>query len=85
MTESKKIIRSLPPFLTQEVIDKLAHLMDTASADDYRETILELYHLYVFHEHNALNVKFSEMAHHVHLLCELLKLIDQIMHPKPRR
>ncbi|MBL0741369.1 hypothetical protein [Chryseolinea lacunae] len=85
MNEQNKIIRPLPEFLTQEVIDKLAHLLDTASANDYRETLIELYHVYILREHNALHVKFTEMAHHVDLLCELLKMIDGVLHPRPRR
>ncbi|MBL0740738.1 hypothetical protein [Chryseolinea lacunae] len=81
MTEIKST-GQLPAFLTDEVLDKLVRLLDTASADEIRETILELYHIYIMREHNALSINFSEMAHHVHLLTDFLKTIDRAMQAK---
>ncbi|MBL0743489.1 hypothetical protein [Chryseolinea lacunae] len=77
MTAPDKIAPGLPPFLTPEIIEKLAHLFDVASASDLRETLLELYHIYIRREHEALHVRFADMALHVDLLSDLLKAIEK--------
>jgi hypothetical protein len=44
---------------------------------DYREALLELYHSYVEHHHDALPRDFGEMAHRVNVLCEFFKVLSE--------
>jgi hypothetical protein len=56
--------------------DHLRHLLTVARPTDYREALLELYHSYVEHHHDALPLDFGEMAHRVNVLCEFFKALS---------
>lgn len=58
-------------------LDHLRHLLNVARPADYREAILELYHSYVEHHHDALPIDFGEMAHRVNVLCEFFKALSE--------
>lgn len=58
-------------------LDHLRLLLNVARPADYREALLELYHSYVEHHHDALPLDFGEMAHRVNVLCEFFKALSE--------
>lgn len=59
--------------LTVEIIALLERLLDTASPQDYRDTLMEIYHLYLIYEHGHLPLNFDEMASQMYNLTEFLR------------
>jgi hypothetical protein len=61
--------------LTDQALNQLHDLVINFPAQDLRNTLLELYHAYVMHEHGNLPVNFDEMATHFYCLDNFFKLI----------
>jgi len=57
-------------------LDLLNDLLRASHAREYREALLEIFHAYVIHEHEALPVDFTSIAQRIHLLSEFLKALD---------
>jgi len=68
---------SLPAntLLTGEALNLLHDMLLNLSAHDVRNTLLELYHNYVRHEHQYLPVHFDEMVTHFECLDNFFKAI----------
>jgi hypothetical protein len=59
--------------LTQELILQLDLVFDFASPEEYRDTLLEIYQVYIIHEHKTLPGKFEDMALQVFALLDFLR------------
>ncbi|HEY5750970.1 MAG TPA: hypothetical protein VIU12_33130 [Chryseolinea sp.] len=69
--------------LTTEVVEQLDQLLKFSSADEYRNTLLEVYHLYIMHEHGHLPVHFDSMANHMYALTEFFRMVESEMRKTP--
>ena len=69
--------------LTVEVVEQLDQLLKSSTADEYRNTLLEVYHLYIMHEHGHLPVHFDSMANHMYALTEFFRITESEMRKKP--
>lgn len=69
--------------LTVEVVEQLDQLLNSSTADEYRNTLLEVYHLYIMHEHGHLPVHFDNMANHMYALTEFFRITEAEMRKKP--
>jgi hypothetical protein len=58
--------------LTEELIQQLDHILDYASPEEYRNTLIEIYHNYICNEHDALPYKFKPMADQMYFLINFL-------------
>jgi hypothetical protein len=65
--------------LTEELVQQLDHMLEYSSPEDYRNTLIEIYHLYIIHEHNTLPIVFERMANHMFFLIEFLKTASNEM------
>jgi hypothetical protein len=63
--------------LSVEAIQRLDHLLSVASPCELREHLLEMYHTYLIHAHNALPINFDKMALNMYLLLNCLREIDE--------
>ena len=68
---------SLPAntLLTTEALNLLHDMLMNLSPHDLRNTLLELYHNYVRHEHESLPVHFDEMVTHFYCIDNFFKAI----------
>jgi hypothetical protein len=64
---------SKPSLLTTETIKQLELIFDFAAPEDYRDTLLEIYHNYIYHEHKDLPDHFNLIAMRMTLLLEFLR------------
>jgi hypothetical protein len=71
--------------LTAEIVEQLDQLLKSSTADEYRNTLLEVYHLYIMHEHGHLPVHFDSLANHMYLLTEFFRITESEMRKKPDR
>lgn len=62
--------------LTEETIRQLDHLLEFAHPQDVRNTLIEIYHLYIIHEHETLPLDFKKMAEHLYFLIAFLKIAE---------
>ena len=69
--------------LTAEIVEQLDQLLNSSTADEYRNTLLEMYHLYIMHEHGHLPVHFDSMANHMYALTEFFRITEAEMRKKP--
>ena len=65
--------------LTGEAIQQLDNLLEFASAEDYRNTLIEIYHTYILREHKMLPVGFSEMAGQMLVLIDFFREVGEEM------
>jgi hypothetical protein len=65
--------------LSEEIIQQLDHLLDFAPPEEYRNTLIEIYHSYIRHEHHALPIAFDHMANHMSLLTAFLLMASKEM------
>lgn len=70
---SKIIHLSSSSKINDEVLSRLEHLFALASPLEYRDTLIELYHSYLLHEHDSLPANFKDMAEHMCMLLDFLK------------
>lgn len=69
--------------LTVEIVEQLDQLLKSSTADDYRNTLLEVYHLYIMHEHGHLPVHFDSMANHMYALTEFFRIAESEVRKRP--
>ena len=63
-----------PPFrLTRAGIREVNNLLEFASPEDLRNTLIEMYHTYIIRQHHALPVNFETMSGQMFILLETLK------------
>jgi hypothetical protein len=72
-TSAKRTPALVPPNL----VNSLNHLLRAARPSEYREALLEIYHTYITHQHEALPLDFPNIAQRIHLLSEFFKELDQ--------
>lgn len=65
--------------LTEVIVQQLDHTLEFAAPEDYRNTLIEIYHMYLIHEHEMLPANFEEMANHLLFLLDFLKLASKEM------
>jgi hypothetical protein len=71
-----------PPFrLTRAGIKEINNLLEFASPEDLRNTLIEMYHTYIIQQHHALPVNFDAMSGQMFVLLETLKHLQPA---KPR-
>jgi len=63
--------------LTEEAVKLLHDMFTNLHPFDVRNTLLELYHTYVRHEHGNLPINFDEMTAHFFCLDNILKLLTE--------
>jgi hypothetical protein len=47
--------------LTEEVVQQLDHMLEYSTPEEYRNTLIEVYHHYLIHEHETLPIEFERM------------------------
>jgi len=62
--------------LNEEIVKELDNFFSSVRPTDLRNTLLEIYHNYVIHEHQAFPIDFDRMAVHMYLFIDLLRRID---------
>ena len=62
--------------LTVEIVEQLDQLLKSSTAGEYRNTLLEVYHLYIMHEHGHLPVHFDSMASQMYVLTEFFRIAE---------
>jgi hypothetical protein len=65
--------------LTDEAIQYLDDIFDYSSPEEYRETLIEVYQVYIMHEHKSLPQEFEHMAAHLYFLINFFKKISAEM------
>jgi hypothetical protein len=65
--------------LTDEAIQYLDDIFDYSSPEEYRETLIEVYQVYIMHEHQSLPQEFEHMAAHLYFLINFFKKIGTEM------
>jgi len=65
--------------ISPTVIDQLEQLFASSSAQAYRDTLVEVYHTYIMHEHEHFPVHFDAMAANMYALIEFLRMADTEM------
>jgi hypothetical protein len=63
--------------LLGELIQKLDSILYFASPDKYRNTLIEIYHIYIAHEHSSLPGNFNAMADHMYFLIDFFRRVDE--------
>lgn len=62
--------------VTPEVINRLESLFEYTSPIEFRDHLIELYHSYIFHEHQSLPYDFKDMSESLTIFLDLLKFTD---------
>ncbi|MBL0744344.1 hypothetical protein [Chryseolinea lacunae] len=62
--------------LTVEIIAEFERLLESATPEEYRDTLMEIYHLYLIYEHGNLPLNFDEMASQMYTLTEFLRRVE---------
>ena len=68
--------------LTKAIIQHLDHILDDVTPEEYLDTLIELYHMYILHQHHSLPYNFEEIANQVFYLIDFLKVAREEMHEK---
>jgi hypothetical protein len=70
---------ALPPFtnLSQESIELLDGLFESASPQQLREAIIEIYHTYLIHHHNTLPDDFDRVSLNLYHFIQCLKTLEE--------
>lgn len=71
--ELRPIYLSPSSKVDEETVRSLELAFELASPSEYRETLLEIYHMYIATEHHALPDDFTKMASHMCILFQFLK------------
>lgn len=71
--ELKPIYISPGSKLNEDVIKSFDDMMSYASPAQYRDTLMEIYNMYILHEHKDLPPDFFDMASRMILLMDFLK------------
>ena len=62
--------------LSEAMIERLDHLLEVSPPGELRNSLLEIYHTYIIHEHEALPLNFNKIAMGMYLLIECLTLAE---------
>jgi hypothetical protein len=65
--------------LTEEVIQQLDHILDYSPPEEYRNTLIEIYHPYICKEHESLPYEFRLMADHMYFLVDFFRKASEEM------
>jgi hypothetical protein len=76
-TEKKHSIHVLSSSITPEVIYRLDAFFACMPPLEFRDHLLELYHNYILHEHDALPYNFNQLAESMILFLDFLKFADE--------
>ena len=63
--------------LTEEIIQHFDDIFELASPDEYRNALIEVYHVYISNEYDSLPGNFGEMAGQMHVLIDLFRKIGK--------
>lgn len=63
--------------ITPEIIDGLSRLFDDAPPHELRDHLLEIYHVYIIHEHKLLPGDFEKIARNMYLLTNFLRVAEK--------
>lgn len=74
--ELKPIYLPVNSKLTENVVQQLDQVFGLASPGEYRDTLIELYHWYILHEHVALPDDFKNKAGQMIILLDWLKVAE---------
>ena len=61
--------------LTEEAIQRLDDIFDYSSPEEYRETLIEVYQVYIMNEHKSFPQEFEYMAGHLYFLINFFRKI----------
>ena len=78
---TESISSAVPPFtnLTRESIKQLDALFESASPLKLRESVLEIYHVYLIHNHDILPIDFDSISLNIYHLIQCLKEVGEEM------
>jgi hypothetical protein len=65
--------------LTEDIIWQFDRLLDFSPPEDYRDTLIEIYHIFLIHEHNTLPADFYNMANRLYFLIDFLRMAAKEM------
>lgn len=65
--------------LTEDAVKYLDDIFDYSSPEEYRETLIEVYQVYIMNEHKSLPQEFEYMAGHLYFLINFFKKIGAEM------
>jgi hypothetical protein len=65
--------------LTEDAVKYLDDIFDYSSPEEYRETLIEVYQVYIMREHQSLPQEFEHMAAHLYFLINFFKKISAEM------
>jgi hypothetical protein len=69
-----KVSRS--SLLTDEIIHQLDGVLNFASPGEFRDTLIEIYHVYILREHQMLPGNFNDMAGQLYVLIDFFKMME---------
>lgn len=78
-TSSRSVQLPDGTFLNEEIVRQFDNFFSSVRPSDLRDTLIEIYHNYVVHEHQAFPIEFDRMSMQMYLLIDLLKRIDSEM------
>jgi len=81
MCDNKEKSISLPQNskLTEDAVKYLDDIFDYSSPEEYRETLIEIYQVYIISEHQSLPQEFERMASQLYFLINFFKKIGHEM------
>lgn len=65
--------------LTEEIVQRLDQMLERPSPEQYRNTLIEIYHQYIIHQHGTLPIVFERMATDMFQLIEFLEFARREM------
>lgn len=65
--------------LTDEVIQQLDRILEYSPPENYRNTLIEIYHMYICNEHELLPSGFDTMADHMYFLVDFFRKAGEEM------
>ena len=76
---TEKTSSALPPYtnLSRESIELLDGLFEAAPPQQLRESVIEIYHTYLIHNHNTLPDDFDQIAYSLYHLIQCLKDVGE--------
>jgi|GEM_PF-7046535 len=60
----------------EALLSAIENLFTAAPPDKLRDTLIEIYQMYILHEHNTFPIHFSSMAGHMLILLDTLRQIE---------
>jgi uncharacterized protein YllA (UPF0747 family) len=75
--ELKPIYVSPQSLLNEDVVKNIDDMFSFASPRQYRDALLEIYHMYILHEHQKLPADFADIASRMILMMDFLKACEE--------